>query len=111
MNQVSNIAVLFKEIKLRHLKPQNKECNPYLKYAYSRQWPLVVEGKMRACYSAVQYNTTDPKWSDLPEMRFHGSIKEILQESIVLHVTHHGKMTNTTLGRCNVLSNHIDNTY
>jgi len=47
--------------------------------------------------------STDPKWTDLPELRFKSSLKEILKESIVLHVTHHGKLTNTTLGRCNLL--------
>jgi hypothetical protein len=105
MEQVSNIAVCFKEVQLRHLKPlNNKECNPYLKYAFSLDWPAVVEGREKACYSNVQYNTTDPHWSDLPELRFKSSLKEILHESVVLHVTHHGKLTNTTLGRCNVSS-------
>ena len=102
MSQVANIAVVFKEVKLRHLKPSNKECNPYLKYAYSKMWPLVVDGRAKACYTSVSYNTTDPHWHDLPELRFSASLKEILHESIVLHVTHHGKISNTTLGRCNV---------
>lgn len=103
MNQVSNIAVIFREIKLRHLKPHGKECNPYLKYAYSKVWPSVQDGKIKACYSIPQQNTTDPCWTDLPELRFEASLRELLLESIVLHVTHHGKLTNTTLGRCNLL--------
>eukprot|EP01118_Nematostelium_gracile_P006494 TRINITY_DN2086_c0_g1_i2.p1 TRINITY_DN2086_c0_g1~~TRINITY_DN2086_c0_g1_i2.p1 ORF type:complete len:502 (-),score=144.93 TRINITY_DN2086_c0_g1_i2:35-1540(-) len=105
MPQVTNCAVLFKSIKLKHLKPvgTSRECNPYLKYSYSKLWPLIVDKREKATYSPTLFNTTDPQWSDLPEIRFHASIKEILHESIVLHVTHHGKMTNTTLGRCNLL--------
>jgi len=105
MEQVSNVAVLFKSVKLRHLKGvgSTRECNPYLKYAYSKIWTQVLENKAKATYSTTQYNTTDPVWVDLPEVRFMASLKEILHESIVLHVTHQGKMTNTTLGRCNLL--------
>ncbi len=107
MEHVTNVAVCFREIQLRHLKPLNgKECNPYLKYAYSMDWSAVAEGYARAYYSTVIYNTTDPKWTDLPELRFKAPLREILKESIVVHVTHHGKLTNTTLGRCNV-SNHF----
>lgn len=76
--------------------------------------PLVLDNKAKAVYSTTQYNTTDPVWVDLPEVRFRAGLKvqgvsslliqqEILHESIVLHVTHNGKMHNTTLGRCNVL--------
>jgi len=104
MNQICNIAVCFKEIQLRNLKPVGKgECNPYLKYAYSKDWPDVVEGIVKATYSSVQHNNVEPYWNDLPPLRFFASLQELLSESIVLHVTHHGLITNTTLGRCNLL--------
>jgi len=106
MEEVSNVAVLFKEIKLKNLKPpssSNGECHPYLKYAYSKNWPVMDDGKKYAVYSTVQYNTKNPEWYDLPEVRFKASLRELLQESIVLHVTHSGSVLNTTLGRCNLL--------
>jgi len=104
MEQISNVAVCFHSVQLRNLTPINKtECNPYLKYAYSLHWPAVVDGSKKATYSDVKYMTTDPRWEDIPELRFSATLKEILRESVVLHVTHHGKVTNTTLGRCNLL--------
>jgi len=96
--------VVFKEIKLTNLRQVNGDCNPYLKYDYSKRWAAVSEGKGgKAIYSEVQQHTTNPAWQDLPEIRFHASLREILHESVVLHVTHSGKVTNTTLGRCNLL--------
>jgi hypothetical protein len=40
MNHVTNVAVVFKNIRIRNLKPPTGllECNPYLKYAYSKHW-------------------------------------------------------------------------
>ena len=105
MRQQANISVLFKEIRLKNLPPapNHSECNPYLKYGYSKNWLAIQDGKMRANYSSVQYNTSDPSWSDdLPEVRFYSSLKDLLHESVVLHVTHKGKLHNTTIGRCNV---------
>eukprot|EP01117_Protostelium_nocturnum_P011573 TRINITY_DN41_c0_g1_i11.p1 TRINITY_DN41_c0_g1~~TRINITY_DN41_c0_g1_i11.p1 ORF type:complete len:667 (-),score=232.04 TRINITY_DN41_c0_g1_i11:99-2099(-) len=105
MEEVSNVAVLFKEIKLRNLKAPSgsNECHPYLKYAYSKNWPVLDDGKKYAVYSTVQYNNKNPEWFDLPEVRFKASLRELLSESIVLHVTHSGSVLNTTLGRCNLL--------
>jgi len=106
MEEISNVAVLFKEIKLKNLKPPSsggQECHPYLKYAYSKNWPVLDDGKKYAVYSTVQFNNRNPEWYDLPEVRFKASLRELLQESIVLHVTHSGSVLNTTLGRCNLL--------
>lgn len=37
--------------------------------------PLVVDNRAKAVYSTTQYNTTDPVWTDLPEVRFHATLK------------------------------------
>ena len=103
MSQISNIAVVFKEIQFRNLRSFSKECNPYLKYGYSKHWKQIAEGKQKALYSDVLQNTQDPFWHDIPELRFTASFKDLLHESIVIHVTHQGKLKNTSLGHCNVL--------
>eukprot|EP01116_Phalansterium_solitarium_P019511 TRINITY_DN547_c0_g2_i2.p1 TRINITY_DN547_c0_g2~~TRINITY_DN547_c0_g2_i2.p1 ORF type:complete len:587 (+),score=127.72 TRINITY_DN547_c0_g2_i2:94-1854(+) len=104
-NQVTNVAVVFKELKFRNLRSPEPGVgpNPYAKYAYRGQWKLVQDGKMKACYSDVQPGNPHPIWHDLPPMRFKASMKELLHEAIVLHVTHAGKVKNTTLGRANLL--------
>ncbi len=112
MEHTTNVAAVFREVKLRELTPINgKECNPYLKYAYSLHWPAVVEQKMKAFYSPVIYNTTAPEWTDLPELRFKTTLQELLKESIVLHITHHGNFSNTTLGKCNVSSEELKDNF
>jgi hypothetical protein len=58
---------------------------------------------MKANYSDVKYNNSDPTWTDIPELRFRASFKELLHESIVIHVTHQGKFNNTSLAHCNLL--------
>lgn len=106
MRQIASVTVQFKEVKMKNLPyPANhSECNPYLKYGYSKNWLAIQDGKMKAHYSQVRYHTTNPVWADdLPEIRFSTSLKELLHESIVLHVTHKGKIHNTTIGRCNLL--------
>lgn len=65
--------------------------------------PKIQEGSLtqKAVYSNVEHGE-NPIWHNLPELRFKASLKEMLHESIVLHITNHGKLYNQTLGRCNV---------
>jgi len=46
-----------------------------------------------------------PSWDEpgMPWLKFKASLSELVHESLVLHVTHSGKLKNTTLGRCNLL--------
>jgi len=101
-----HLAVVFQEVKLKNLPPVEKGpdgLNPYLKYAYSREWVKVVEGKIKATYSDTKRKTTNPVWDDLPALRFLATLKELMHESVVLHITHRGSTHNTTVGRCNLL--------
>ncbi len=103
MEHVTNVAVLFHHVQLKHLTAINgKECNPYLKYAFSLNWQAVEDGKMKANYTPVIENCTDPRWTNLPDLRIKTSLRVLLRESIVLHVTHKSKYTSVTLGKCNV---------
>jgi len=107
MAQVSNVAVIFREVKMSNLPPADKDViqglNPYLKYGYSKTWTSIEDGKKKAQYSEIQFRTTNPTWVDLPELRFKAPLKELVHESIVLHVTHKGTLHNTTVARCNLL--------
>lgn len=57
---------------------------------------------MKACYSSTREKTREPAWNNLPEIRFKATLKEMVHESIVLHVTHKGKYKRQTIARCTV---------
>eukprot|EP01114_Cavostelium_apophysatum_P021932 TRINITY_DN778_c0_g1_i1.p1 TRINITY_DN778_c0_g1~~TRINITY_DN778_c0_g1_i1.p1 ORF type:complete len:514 (-),score=137.89 TRINITY_DN778_c0_g1_i1:78-1619(-) len=108
MAQVTEVLVMLKEIHVKNLRSTEEDVfnlNPYLKYAYSKDWPAIADGKMKATYSETQYKMPSPSWSEsqMPWLKFRASLNELVKESLVMHVTHKGKYTNTTLGRCNLL--------
>lgn len=106
MTQLSNVAVIFKYIRVRNLRsvePHVQGVNPYLKYGYSKQWPLIQERKLKAVYSSIQQQNSSPEWRDLPWLRFKTSLNELVRESIVVHITHKGRSHNIPIGRVNLL--------
>jgi hypothetical protein len=38
MEQISDIEIEFKELSLSSLPMDSKECNPYIKYGFSKDW-------------------------------------------------------------------------
>lgn len=108
MVQISDVVVTLKEIHVKNLHSEEDDLfsiNPYLKYAYSKDWPAIIDGRMRATYSETIHRNPSPNYEErqLPLLKFRASLNELVKESLVMHVTHKGKITNTTLGRCNLL--------
>jgi hypothetical protein len=113
VREVSEISVQFLRLKLTGLPPvvnslinkshKNERVNPYLKYQYSRNWPAVEHGDLKAVYSEVRHGCDSPEWDNLPILRFQSSLADLFRHSIRVHITHHGKFRHIPLGHANLL--------
>jgi C2 domain len=105
MQEVAEISVRMQRVKLTGLPNPDKKrsINPYLKYQYSRNWPAVHRGELKAVYSEVRHKTHNPVWEDLPVLRFRSSLTDLFRHSIQVHVTHHGKVRHIPLVHASLL--------
>jgi hypothetical protein len=101
------VSLRFLKLGFKHLKAVDAQVvsglDPYVKYQYSKYWPLVEHGRMKAVYSTIQHRTLNPFWEDLPTLNFKTTLKEMLGNSVVVHCAHHGASQHTTVARANLL--------
>lgn len=64
----------------------------------------VEEGRYKACYSPTQHRSQYLKWTDLPEIKFKTTLKEIVNESLIIFLNNKGTLQNSSLARGKVKS-------
>ncbi len=105
--EVSEISVHFHKIQFRDLKPLNhnkvQNLHPYLKYQFSKNWPAVKEGRIKAVHSEIRHRSLAPEWTDLPVLSFRTSLTQLLRHKIIVHVMHHGKTRNRQVATANLI--------
>eukprot|EP01114_Cavostelium_apophysatum_P013351 TRINITY_DN3215_c0_g1_i2.p1 TRINITY_DN3215_c0_g1~~TRINITY_DN3215_c0_g1_i2.p1 ORF type:complete len:659 (+),score=119.89 TRINITY_DN3215_c0_g1_i2:105-2081(+) len=95
MEQISEVVATFKEVLVQNLVPEGPDCDPYLQFSYSGS------KDQRKFKSPVLKNNKAPSWSELEQLYFESTLRELIGESLTLEIKNNKKMkSDPTIGDC-----------